>query len=81
MLVMIDGDIELNVAGVRVMQDVRSNDFFKLKIRTKAPEQSRHYKAAYQLMDNSGNSFGEKVDLDIIVEDDCSESVILAEMM
>ena len=32
-------------------------------------------------MDNSGNSFGEKVDLDIIVEDDCSESVILAEMM
>lgn len=78
---MIDGDIELNVAGVRVMQDVRPNDFFKLKIKTKAPEESNHYKAAYQLMDNSGNSFGEKVDLDIIVEDDCSESVILAEMM
>ena len=38
MLVMIDGDIELNVAGVRVMQDVRPNDFFKLKVKTKAPE-------------------------------------------
>lgn len=33
------------------------------------------------LIDETGNYFGDKVVLDIIVEDDCSEAVILAEMM
>ena len=33
------------------------------------------------LIDGQGNYFGDKVILDVIVEDECSESVILAEMM
>ena len=33
------------------------------------------------MIDLAGNTFGDKVDLDIIVEDDCSESVILQELM
>ena len=33
------------------------------------------------LLDGQGNYFGDKVVLDIIVEDDCSDAVILAEMM
>ena len=33
------------------------------------------------LLDDQGNYFGDKVVLDVIVEDDCSDAVILAEMM
>ena len=33
------------------------------------------------LIDDQGQYFGDKVVLDIIVEDDCSDAVILAEMM
>ena len=60
---------------------MRPNEFFKLKIKVKAPARSRHYSAAYMLIDAQGNYFGDKVVLDVIVEEDCSESVILAEMM
>lgn len=42
---------------------------------------SKHYSAGFMLIDQQGNYFGDKVVLDVIVEDDCSESVILAEMM
>ena len=42
---------------------------------------NKHYSAGYMLIDEAGNYFGDKVVLDIIVEDDCSEAVILAEMM
>ena len=78
---MVAGDNDLNVANMSVEADVRPGEFFKLKISVKAPEQPRHYSAGYSLFDHQGNFFGDKVVLDIIIEDDCSESVILAEMM
>ena len=35
--VMVAGDQELNQNGIFVSEDVRPNDFFKLKIKVKAP--------------------------------------------
>ena len=67
--------------GMSVELDTKSGEFFKLKISVKAPSTSKHYSAGYMLIDALGNYFGDKVVLDVIVEDDCSESVILAEMM
>ena len=66
---------------MEVQDVVRPNDFFKIKIKTKAPQKNKHYSAGYMLIDETGNYFGDKVVLDIIVEDDCSDAVILAEMM
>ena len=79
--VMVAGDQELNASDMAVQDDVRPNEFFKLKIKTKAPQTNKHYSAGYMLLDQQGNYFGDKVVLDIIVEDDCSDAVILAEMM
>lgn len=64
-----------------VENDISPGGYFKLKIKAKAPNVNKHYSAGYMLLDSQGNYFGDKVVLDIIVEDDCSESVILAEMM
>ena len=61
--------------------DVPLGGFFKLHLSMMAPEHSRHYKAIFQLADLTGNSFGEQVDLDIIVEDEHNKSVILKEVM
>ena len=69
------------MAGIMVQEDVRPNQFFKVRISVKAPAVSKHYSAGFMLIDQQGNYFGDKVVLDVIVEDDCSESVILAEMM
>ena len=69
------------MSGMFVQDDVRPNEFFKLRIKTKAPRVNKHYSAGYMLLDNEGNYFGDKVVLDVIVEDDCSDAVILAEMM
>ena len=80
-LLCVAGDNDLNVANMQVDSDVRPGEFFKIKISVKAPIKPRHYSAGYSLFDDKGNFFGDKVVLDIIVEDDCSESVILAEMM
>ena len=80
-LLWIAGDQELNVSDAATTAEVRPDAFFKIRVNIKAPDQSRHFKAAYQLIDLAGNTFGDKVDLDIIVEDDCSESVILQELM
>lgn len=79
--VMVAGDQELNMAGIMVQEDVRPSQFFKVRISVKAPAVSKHYSAGFMLIDQQGNYFGDKVVLDVIVEDDCSESVILAEMM
>ena len=79
--VMVAGDQELNQNGIFVSEDVRPNEFFKLKIKVKAPTHSRHYSAAFMLIDSQGYYFGEKVLLDVIVEEDTSESVMLAQMM
>ena len=78
---MVAGDEQLNVSGIQIQDDVRPNEFFKLKIKTKAPQVNKHYSAGYMLIDEQGQYFGDKVVLDIIVEDDCSDAVILAEMM
>ena len=79
--VMVAGDEELNMPGMQLQDNVPINGFFKLRIKTKAPMVNKHYSAGYMLLDGEGNYFGDKVVLDVIVEDDCSESVILAEMM
>lgn len=60
---------------------MRPNEYFKIKISVKAPAERKHYSAGFMLIDESGNYFGDKVVLDVIVEEDCSESVILAELM
>jgi len=76
-LVRISGDSELSVAGVSLPQDVKANEFFKMKIALQAPAVSKHYSAVYRMVDHQGNFFGDKVHMDVIVEDYCSESVIL----
>ena len=53
------------------------NGYFKISIDAKAPRESKRYRAKYQLIDEYGNYFGSKVELDVTIEDDCSESVIL----
>ena len=78
---MIAGDYELNAQGIQVQDDVRPGEFFKLRVSLRAPAKAKHYSAGYILIDDQGNYFGDKVVIDIIVEDECSESVILAELM
>ena len=67
--------------GLIVSSDVQPNAYFKIMLKTRAPNQTKHYSAGYRLIDQFGNYFGDKVVLDVQVEDDCSESVILQEMM
>ena len=64
-----------------VGDDVQPDEFFEVHLKTKAPAQSGHYKALFQLTDLAGNAFGDQVELDFIVEDEKNESVLLKEMM
>ena len=78
---MIEGDQEFNVPSDSTPQDINPNEYFKIKISVNAPSVSKHYSAQYQLIDEIGNYFGSKVELDVIVLDECSDSVILQELM
>ena len=77
----LSGDFELALKNVVLEKDVSPNEYFNVRVSLKAPALSKHYKAVYTLMDDEGTYFGDKVDLDFIVEEDCSESVILQEFM
>ena len=78
---MVSGDEDLNVSDMAVLEDVKSNEFFKLKIKTVAPQKVGHFSTGFMLIDAQGNHFGDKVVLDIIVEDDSSDAALLASMM
>ena len=49
--VMVTGAQELNIAGLYVQTDVKPNEFFKIKLKTKAPTEVNHYSAGYMLID------------------------------
>jgi hypothetical protein len=57
--VMVAGAQELNIPGLFVQADVKSNEFFKIKLKTKAPMEVNHYSAGYMLIDAQGNYFGD----------------------
>lgn len=58
-LLWVRGDEELKVNDIAVTSDVPCGGFFKLHLSMTAPEHCSHFKAVFQLIDLTGNAFGE----------------------